>query len=377
MKKPVIILLALFCLALAAPFINAGAQGNLYFTVVNDTMQDFNDETMPVKINDIYYLPLSVFNQYSLSTYTTYNRDRRVATIYSDNKSLSFEFGSGNTYDDKGKVYTFSAIYYNSGVYVPAVRTCQFFGFKFSVYGMPNMDNVEFLRIKNSNYTLSEDDIARLGAIKMQSMLNEYLASHYKPSPTPSSVPVTPTPSSNDDPPRYANVYICIKGIDEDTASILNSLDYYNYRACFFVTSDEIRQNPDLIRRIAGSGNSIGIICSQNIKEDYLKASALLREAANQKTIMIALSCENSSELSSTAQALGLIVWCDSNINVYGEGASSVTVKNKIASASGRLDLAFSSESASLFRYALGEIYSEEYTVKPINETVTTYLGLR
>lgn len=378
MKKPAVFLLIVLCLAVAFPFFSAGAQSGLYFTVVNDTLQDFNDQTMPVKINDVYYLPLSVFNQNSLSTYTKYNN--RVATIfsYSDDRSLSFEFGSGNTYDNKGKAYPFTAIYYNSGVYVPAVRTCQFFGFRFSVY---TMENSEFLRIKNSNYTLSDDDFARLGALQMQSRLNEYAESHQQPSPSTSPKPSTPTPTpteTNEPGNKYASVYLSVRGIGSSTSSMLNSLDFYGYSACFFVTAEEIKENPDLIRRIAGSGHSVGILCSQNLSEDYAKASSLLREAANLKTILVALDCEYNQELASTAQSLGLIVWCDSSMPVFGfnSNVSSTVVYNIIDRASGRLDLAFSSSSVSLFRGALSDIFDNNYSVRTINETTNTYISL-
>jgi Predicted xylanase/chitin deacetylase len=364
---------------MTAPLFKANAGTDIYFTVVNDSLLDLSDDTMPVKIGEVFYVPLSVFTQYSLSTYGLYDREKRTATIYSDNHTLNFEFGSGNTYDETGKVYPFWAIYYNSGVYVPAVWTCQFFGFRFSVY---SNSISTFIRIRSSSST-SDDEIARLGAIKMQSMLNKYQDSHYTPSPTPkpstSYAPVTPTPTipTQDPDKRYAYVYLSIRGIGENTPSILNSLSYYGYRAMFFVTADEIAGNPDLIRRIAGSGHGIGIVCTEALYSDYSRAAALLREAARLKTVIITLDCSYTEDLGKAASDAGLIIWGDSYMPVYGFNisASTYTISRIIENANGRLDLSFNSSSASLLKAALSDISDKGYPVALINETTKTYLN--
>ncbi len=379
MKKAALLLIIAFCIAAVLPLKWAAAETEIYFTVVNDRLLDLNDETMPVKIGEVYYVPLSVFNQYTLSTYSTYDRDKRIATIYSDEKSISFELGSGNTYDNRGRGYGFQAIYYNSGVYVPAVRVCQYFGFKFSIYS--NNTGV-FLRIKGSGSTISDDDFARLSALKMQSMMNKYLSDH-APAVSPSASspePASPTPSVSETPEptnRYAYIYLSVRGIGDSTESMLDLLSYYGYSACFFVTPEEIRDNPDLIRRIAGSGHGLGIICSENVSYDYGRASALLRDAARVNSIIVSLDSKFTPELGTVAKSNGLLIWNDSEMKVFGYNsyANVNTIDRMLENARGRLDLAFSGDSLPLFREALRLIYSNDYVIKTINETANTYLN--
>ena len=110
---------------------------------------------------------------------------------------------------------------------------------------------------------------------------------------------------------------------------------------------------------------------------DYNKASVLLREAANLKSVIIALDGEYSNELVGAAQSQGLIVWNDSKMTIYGYNAnvSTTTISRIVDNAGSRLDLSFSADSISLLREALSDIYSNAYTVRPINETTTTYLN--
>ncbi len=379
MKRAAFLLIIVFCVAAVLPLKWAAAGTDIYFTVVNDRPLDLNDETMPVKIGDVYYVPISVFSQYTLSTYATYDREKRTAAIYSDDRSISFELGSGNTYDNRGRSYGFQAIYYNSGVYVPAINVCQFFGFKFSAY---SNSIAMFLRIRSSASVISDDDFARLSALKMQSMLNQYLSSRSSPaSPSvPSLSPYFPSPSVPESSPavsKYAYVHLSVRGIGGDTERMLDLLSYYDYSACFFVTADEIQKNPDLIRRIAGSGHSIGIICSGDLSYDYGKASSLLRDAAMVKSIIVSLDCKLTPELETAAKNRGLIIWNDSEMNVMGYNyfADSGAIGRLLENAEGRLDLSFSDGSLTLFREALRLIYLNDYAVKTICETTNTYLN--
>ena len=74
----------------------------------------------------------------------------------------------------------------------------------------------------------------------------------------PSSTPVS-TPSSA---PETRVVYLTFDdGPNRDTGKILDILDNYDVKATFFVCGYRMEENPDTLRRIVGSGHSIGLHC--------------------------------------------------------------------------------------------------------------------
>ena len=257
LKKAASILAIVFCLGILLSLPVTGVTGDVYFTVVNDRLQELGDESMPYYINNKMYVPLALFDQTSLRTYSIYDSGSNTATIYSTLHYLRFNFSSGNTYDDVGRVYSYSAIFHNSTVYVPAENVCSFFGFEYSMYYTPP---APFVRIKNSNARFSDSDFAKNKYLSMQSDFNAYLNIPIQTdNPT-----VTPTPTTSPvEPVKNTSVYLSFRGINENTRSVLDSLSYYGFKACFLVTADEIRNNQDLIRQISGSGTQLALSARQ------------------------------------------------------------------------------------------------------------------
>ncbi len=375
MKRAASILAVVFFLGILLSLPVTGVTSDIYFTVVNDRLQELSDETMPYYSNGKIYVPLTLFSQTSLSTYGIYDSDSNTATIYSPLHYLRFIFSGGNTYDDTGKVYSYRAIFHNSTVYVPAENVCAFFGFEYSMY---YTSPAPFVRIKNSNARFSDADFAKNKYLSMQSDYNAYLNIPMQ-TETPSVTPA-PTPSTAE-PDKHASVYLSFRGINENTRTVLDSLSYYGFKACFFVTADEIRQNQDIIRQIAGSGHTIGFVCTANLTEDYIRCSELLLTVCKLKSIIVALDGEFSPELKNAADNLGLILWGDSNTKYYGfnSSKSALEINRIIESAGERLDLSFycSSDTEELIDDVLYYLYRGDCTINLIRETSTTFLQTR
>jgi len=376
-KKIAFIIACAICIGIILSLPPAGAAADTYyFTVVNDGLEPLDKDTLPIEFDEVMYAPIDLFNSTTLKTYYIFDRKSRIATIYSNSTSrfLRFDLG-GRTRDDSNNTYSFNAIMINSSVYVPVKEVCAFFGFGYSV--VTDSAAPSFIRITNSDATLSDAAFAKAAAAKMQTLFNEFLNS-FAPSPTPSPTPPpTPTPSGTVHP--EVNVYISFFGIGEDTSRILTSLALSGHSACFFLTADEIRENASLVRRIAGLGYSIGLVCSENLLEDYNKASKLLFEAARIKSVMVALDCEYTWYLGQAAEDAGLILWCDSGIEVFGKGSSlySWDVTYPLGLEDERADLAFycSDSSASVLSTVFSYMYRNGYVVRTLNEVSETYLN--
>lgn len=114
-------------------------------------------------------------------------------------------------------------------------------------------------------------------------------------------------------------VYLSFQGLPSDM--LLELLRTRELLSCFFISGDDILQNPDAVRRLVGEGHGIGILCSDNPGSEYERASELLFEAAHVKTVLIAsASPENDASCRFAADSLGL-VFCGYEIDGVAAGA--------------------------------------------------------
>ena len=376
MKKIAFIIVCAICVAIILSLSPAGsASDTYYFIVINDRPEPLQKDSIPIEYNGVMYAPLSVFGSTVLKTYPITDHKSRIATIYSTSHFLRFQIG-GDTRDDENNAYSFKAIMINQSFYVPVKEVCNFFGFGYSV--VKESVAPAFIRITNSGATLSDAAFAKAAAQKMQSLFSEFLNSFAPaPPPTPTPPPPTPTPSGTVQP--EVSVYLSFFGAGEETLRALNLLSLYGDRACFFFTPDEIRENAGLVRRISALGHSIGLVCSENLLEDYETGSKLLFEAARIKSVLIALDCEYSWYLGELAREAGLIIWCDSGIRMYGRDSSLYLwqLTYPLSLEDERADLAIycSESSLSVLSGFFAYMYRNNFSVKPINEIAETYLN--
>jgi hypothetical protein len=140
---------------------------------------------------------------------------------------------------------------------------------------------------------------------------------------------------------------------------------------------NDIRKNPGIIRKISGTGHTIGILLKQGTFEEYLEASALLFEAAKIKTVIISADV---SILADTAlfDANGLILWessqsyVDYEAQLLGEITASFPQEKNA-----RRNLLFScSETvASILPGIISYLQERNYTIEKITETVAPSLS--
>ena len=380
MRKISFIIALAICLGIILSMPSAdAASSSYYFIVINDKVEPLKKDAVPIEYEGVMYVPLSIFNSTVLKTYYITDSRNRIATIYSNSTSqfLRFRIGS-ETRDDENKPYYFGAIMVNTSFYVPVKEVCAFFGFGYSV--VEDSGTYPFIRITNSDAVLSDSAFAKAAASKMQSLFTEFLNS-FAPSPTPTPTPTpTLTPSPSPTPARpETSVYLSFFGAGDETIRVLNLLTLYGDYACFFLTADEIRENADLVRRIAAHGHSIGLVCSaENLIEDYEEASKLLFEAARVKSVLIALDGSYTRALGEAAEEAGLILWCDSRLQIRGKYSTlySWDLTYPLGLEDTRADLAIHCPGAFP---AISDVFSymnrNNFTVRPISELTQTYLN--
>lgn len=126
MKKRIMAVIMLFCIAAAFVAPAGRAAGTVYFSVINNTVLPLKDSAMPAIYDGQIYLPASFFSSDELGVYSSSGENNAV--IYSGKKTLWFDVAKGTIVDHDGvQYYLYSARAYNKTVYVPAKLVCEFF----------------------------------------------------------------------------------------------------------------------------------------------------------------------------------------------------------------------------------------------------------
>lgn len=253
------------CLGLSGP---VSAAGDVYFSVVNDSMITLSDSTMPVWSGGVLYVPHSVFDGTNstgigFGLNFSYNRDTGIASLFTTQQILTFDLNRGISYDYiSGTPLKGRAILRNGHPYLPVGQVCSFFGLSYSVIAIPEG---HIVRVKNSAVSLSDAAFVDAASNLISRYLREYSQSQQSP-PTPGIRP--PTSSGTDaplqeEPEDTGNTLVYLGFRCDDTqglAQVLDALDANNKTGVFFFPADGLEREDDLLYRILGSGHSVGLL---------------------------------------------------------------------------------------------------------------------
>lgn len=372
-KKAAVMLLMLI-FGLSAFFIPPAHAADVYFTVINDEEPaPLNSLTMPFEIGGTVYVPYTIFARKDefgrplLGTSAFVSNE--TAVIWKDRMFLAFNTKNNTTIDQDKNLKSYQAVARNDMIFVPAEQVCEFYGLTYSKIISPDIGVV--IRIKNE-YVLEDKIYINAAAGYMQQELARFLR-------TPQENQPTPTPQASGVPydKRNVDVFISIYGFDSDRVDeMLWKLDLKGYKACFFVTAEDIKQNPAQIRRILGTGHRIGLYLSEDIESDYLEASECLRMAADSRTILAAYNGVLTEEQKEQAEKMGIIFWFDSRCERYSaeEGFKVSRLLNTLRTSEKRVDLILKAdeEVAMGLDSIVNELAEGNFRVKRVRETDTT-----
>jgi len=276
------LLLAAAALLMSLGALSASAAGDVYFTAIGDSLLPLKDETMPFVRSEKYYLPYTVFSDNALGISYVRDVSRYTLTLSDDTKSITFDSLRGYAYDEENR-YEAKLAGASGTIFVPIEFVCEYFGLDFQVL---DTKPVSILRVADSDSKSAADFRGGVSASLAQKYLDYRMGTTTSPSPStpPTSGPgVTPTPTPTPTPPPEP-VTVCITfddGPNKYTEQILDTLDDYNMHAAFFLTGslidDPARQ--DTVRRIAGSGHTVGVHSYSHVPEEmYTSPEALTAE---------------------------------------------------------------------------------------------------
>jgi hypothetical protein len=152
---------------------------------------------------------------------------------------------------------------------------------------------------------------------------------------------------------------------------VLSDLDTYQFKSCFFVSADEIRENADLLRRAAGRGHMIGIWLDTGTLDEYRNASSLLFEAAKVKTILVSADGSAVKTAEDMATKAGLIFWKPTKTYDAASKISYAGITGKLTVLSGNresIGISCTDKAVSVIDSFLYYLADKKYNVKRINE---------
>lgn len=362
-----ITVLIFVALTIAALFVLPVDAADIYFSVINDNEpEELSSSTMPLEINGTIYIHYKLFNNRTELGTSAFD-SKRSAIIIKDSTYLEFNLDKNTTHDQDRNEYRYRAIVKSGEIFVPVYEVCKFFGLEYSK--ITDTDAGTIIRIKK-DFILDDSTYASAASGIMQQMLKNYLQSQ-----TDSSAP--PTPSETPYDKSDVNVYISVFGsVGERRDEFLWKLDFYGYKACFFVTAEEIKENPNQIRRIMGTGHKIGLLLGENIEEDYIEASKYLKAAADTKTILVASSVRLTEDMKAQGEDMGIVFWYDGSCTRYSteDGFSAGAVRRMLKSSRSRVDLILKADEEVLagIDILLNELSAGSFNVRKVRETEPT-----
>lgn len=377
-------LLALLCAAVLCLCLIPGshaATGVIYFTAVNDRLLPLSGDSMPMTYNGTLYVPYTMFDAnttgINLGVSCSYSSSGNTLTIYNLRKMLVYDLDEGNSRDQhSGEIFSSQAITRNGLVYVPLGFTCDFFGLNRSntitQYG-------NLIRVTNSSAVLNDAEFIDAGSSWMASRLREYLQSISEPVPSTDPEPsqsVSPDPDPEPDPGAADRVYLAFRcQTGEAAGEILDTLDQYGYHAVFFLSPDFLAEHSDLVRRMMGSGHSVGLALDGQDADTVLaqleEGRQLLADTVHAYTYMVCADPAVTEALEQT----GCLCW-QTRVSAIPEedtGAATLAANTLYAisrrSGSIRVTMDDSSVSAQALPSILRQLRADSYEILQAVET--------
>ena len=274
-----ILLVLVMCLSVLTP--TSVQAADICFTAIDESVLKLTNESMPVWSGGVLYAPYTTFNEIDngISKWgiqVSYSKTTNKVTVFDTRRFLEFDLKTGTCWDDlTGIAYSGGAIVRGGRPYLPVGIVCEHFGM---TYSYREIEQGSLLRIMTEKAVIADSRFLDAADNVLNHRLKEYNQS--QAGTTPSTGTTTPqNPNQNLPPESDQNVdtYLAFRCEDgEYLEAVLSLMDSMREKGMFFLTRELIETRGDLVMRILGSGNSVGILARADSAEE---TRALLNES--------------------------------------------------------------------------------------------------
>ena len=252
MKKRIVALLMLmiFLMALAP-----GVQGSnaVFFVGVNDSVPMYlPGSDAPYYKGNLLYVPYTVFNSGVGGIAISYNVDKGNLVLFTRAKRLVYDLTAGTVTDEADKVGKVEVVHRNGILFIPVQRAATHFGLSVTMLTASTGSTV--LRFTDGSQTLDDATFIR----KAQTLISIILEQEGGGQSTGEGQGGSGQQTEQQTPNGPKSVYLAFAAdaVSEQTLKDPASMNIY---AAFFLTEEQIAQNPELVREIYASGHQIGL----------------------------------------------------------------------------------------------------------------------
>ncbi len=241
----------------------------------------YNDSTWarenraPLKIiENEYYVPLVIFAQLDGANVKV-NNSLNTFVISNGEKYISFD-ATTDIATDQSNTYMYIRTYkldYGER-YIPAKIVCDHLGFKFE-YFKNEITGVSAVRISDNSAELDFEELLRKHNPGILNPEEATTQSHAQDGSKPTAKPQQPSELIIGNRILYLTVEA---GVNEYTDSMLKTLDYYGYKATFFIDRSDIINYPLTIARVLAEGHNLGLRPDSENTQAYTDTQSFISE---------------------------------------------------------------------------------------------------
>lgn len=322
------LLVLVLSLGMFLPF--PASASTVYLTAINDNIPTLSANTMPIWSGGSLYVPYSVFHYATtgvdLGVDSSYIRSNNTLNLYSMKRMVVFDLDAGTCRNSlTGEEVDARCIMRNNRPYLPLAWVCEYFGLTYSYNTLPNISQGYLVRVKSDAAVLSDSKFIDAASDLIARRLQEYDQSLNPPSET-TPTPSTPTPPSD---PANVTTYLAIRCTQWDgVAEMLDVLDHQSRFALFLLAPDMVAQQPDLLRRMLGSGHSVGFLAQGDTPEATLalleKGSQVLQALTYTRTTVALVPDEQQAAV----EQAGWVCWDETLSLTPSPSAGAVSFSN-------------------------------------------------
>lgn len=265
------ILTLVLCLSVLVPTPVQAADA--FFTAVDDTVMKLTNENMPIWSGGVLYAPYTTFNESdngvrNWDIQVSYSKTGNRVTVFDTRRFLEFDLKTGTCWDDlTGIAYSGGAIVRGGRPYLPVEIVCEHFGM---TYSYREIEQGSLLRIKTDDVVIPDSRFAEAADNVLNLRLREYNQSQpgngAASNPGTSQQPGQPLQPENE---QSVKTYLAFRCKDaEHLDTVLAVMDGIREKGMFFLTRELIETRGDLVLRILGSGNSVGLLAEAGTIEE-------------------------------------------------------------------------------------------------------------
>ena len=268
------------------------AAPTVYFTSVNDTILNLNDETMPFWQGNTLYVPHTAIDDgrmpKELGIYCSYNREKQLVTLIQSRKVLIADVAAGTIYDRDEKYYEGKAIVRGDIAFLPIDSVAKYFDLQ---YSYTKVTNGYLVRIRDGSAVLSDSKFIDAAAAPMAQRYSQYEKTHQNGGRTDGT-----NGSGSDGAALTAHLAFLVSDVSASEA-LLTAIG--SGAATFVFDASALTLADDLLRHIVASGSTLALRIdasagAEKTVDAIVRANDALWAACNSKTRLVLL--DNAAE---------------------------------------------------------------------------------